>query len=115
MPALLTRTSSAPNSSITLAIPASTCCSSATSMATPMAELPPAAISRAVASAALEVGDGDHGALAGENGGDLFSDSAGRAGDDGDLVLQTHGSLLKEAGPQARWSWTTLPRDRCTV
>src|SRR5271165_4309592 len=55
MPALLTSTSSAPNVSITLAVPASTCRSSVTSMATPMARLPVESISRAVASAACRL------------------------------------------------------------
>src|SRR5262249_2452876 len=53
MPALLTRTSIAPNALITAAIPASTCSSLATSMATPAARLPLASSSRAVASAAF--------------------------------------------------------------
>src|SRR5499427_9223994 len=53
MPALLTRTSIAPNALTTLAMPASTWASLATSMATPMARLPLASSSRAVASAAF--------------------------------------------------------------
>ena len=39
----------------------------------------------------IEVGDRDFRTLAGENDGDLLADAAGRAGDDGDLVLETHG------------------------
>ena len=40
----------------------------------------------------IEVGDGDLCAFARENDGDLLADAAGRARDDGDLVLQTHGT-----------------------
>ena len=42
----------------------------------------------------IEVGDGDHGPLAREGRGDLYSDSAGRASEDGNLIFQTHGNLL---------------------
>jgi hypothetical protein len=37
------------------------------------------------------VGDNDSGALASKKPGDFLADSAGCPGDDGDLVLKTHG------------------------
>jgi hypothetical protein len=45
----------------------------------------------------VEVGDGDLGAFARENDGDLFADPACRAGDHGDLVRQTHACLLRKS------------------
>src|SRR5262245_19763642 len=51
IPALLTRMSSRPNAAIALAMPASTCCSLLTSIATPTARLPAPSSSFAAASA----------------------------------------------------------------
>jgi hypothetical protein len=52
----------------------------------------------------IEVRNGDLGALVREDDGDFLSDAAGRASDNGDLVSQTHSTLLliKRQGPQAR-------------
>ena len=92
MPALLTSTSTPPKASATLAKPASTWASSVTSMATPDG----LAAGRhqfgrgRVGALLIEVGDHHLRALAGVDDGDLLADAAGGAGDDGNLVLQTH-------------------------
>src|SRR5262245_53911114 len=54
IPALLTSTSSLPNVSITLAAPASTCSSLATSITTPVARLSLASISLGIGRRAIE-------------------------------------------------------------
>ena len=91
MPALLTRMSTRPKASTALAMPASTCVLvghvHGDADGAPLA----AELGRGGVGAFLvEVGDGDLGALAHEDAGDLLADAARGAGDDGDLVLETH-------------------------
>ena len=86
MPALLTRMSTPPQAFTTSATAAFTWPSSVTSIATAMA-LGADLGRRRLRRGQVHVGDRDARALAGVDGRDLLADAAGRAGDDGDLVL----------------------------
>ena len=102
MPALEISTSTPPNCSTTLAVAASTAASSVTFISTAIA-LPPLCVDLVgggLRRGQRQVGDHDLGAFLGVLERDFLADAAGRAGDDGDLVLELHVRSPVECGSQ---------------
>ena len=82
-----------PSSATVLAKQASTCASSVTSTAMPMARSVAQLLGDLIGALLIVVGDHDLGTFADEEPGNLLADAASRAGHDGNLVLETHGTI----------------------
>ena len=114
MPALLTRMSMEPKTSVAVATmrsaPSKSVTDSCDGTALPAEslDLRADAARRIVAGvvapqAHAEVVDHDRGTLAGQFEGELPADAPTRSGDDGDAVLQQHGKLLDGVGEHRSW------------